>query len=489
MGQANEADEGHFLRPGSNCWRIARATRFAVIVDAQEYFRAVKEAMLAAQRAVYLIGWDFDTRVEFERGDKTLEGPNTLGAFIRWIDKNRTDLRIFILKWDVGMLFELARGTPPLAMLGWLTSRRINLRLDSAHPVGAAQHQKIVVVDDTLAFCGGIDITVDRWDTRLHRDKDERRARANGKQYDPWHDATTAVEGQAAQALGTLARMRWFDATGERIAPPERRDASWPTGIEPLFADVDVAIARTVPAHADIEAVQEIETLYLDAIARASSTIYCESQYFASRRIAEAMAARLREPDGPEIIVINPDSADGYLEAAVMDTARARLLKMISVADRHGRFRIFTPVTAARQPIYVHAKILIVDDSVLRVGSSNFNNRSLGFDVECDLAVAPSWDESDVRERILGFRNDLLAEHLGVTAADVDTAVKSNAGSLIRTIEGLLGPQKSLVPYLPDEPNAVESALDDMELLDPERPAARRKQLFSHLGFHPIPLR
>jgi phospholipase D1/2 len=109
--------------------------------------------------------------------------------------------------------------------------------------------------------------------------------------------------------------------------------------------------------------------------------------------------------------------------------------------------------------------------------------------VECDLAIAPSGDESDVRERILGFRNELLAEHLGVTAAEVDAAVKSSAGYLIRTIEGLLGPQKSLVPYVPDEPNAVESALDDMELLDPERPAARRKQLFSHLGFHPIPLR
>jgi phospholipase D1/2 len=488
VGQTSD-DKRRILRPGDNCWRIARATRFAVIVDAEAYFRAVKEAILQARDAVYLIGWDFDTRVEFERGEKTLEGPNTLGAFIRWIDKNRSDLRMYILKWDLGMLFEVGRGTTPLAMLGWLTSNRINLRLDSAHPLGAAQHQKIVVIDDILAFCGGIDITVDRWDTPLHIDDDERRRRANGKRYGPWHDATAAVEGEAAQALGELARTRWFQATGERVAPPATRDGLWPTGIDPLFAGIEVGIARTVPSYGDIEAVGEIEALYLEAIARADTTIYCESQYFASRRIAEAMAARLREPNGPEIIVVNPESADGFLEAAAMDTARARLLKMIDDADSYDRFRILTPVTSGRQPIYVHAKIVIVDDRLLRVGSSNFNNRSLGFDVECDLAVEASAHDEKVRRSILDFRHDLLAEHLGATAFGVSRAVDANSGSVIRAIETLMNPGKSLVPYVPDEPNAVEAALDDSELLDPERFVGKGRRLSASLRLNPFPLR
>lgn len=481
--------ERPILRPGDTCWRIARADRFAVIVDAQEYFRAVKEAVLAARHCVYFIGWDFDTRVEFERGEKTLEGPNSLGSFIRWIDRNRQDLRIFILKWDVGVLFELARGTTPLAMLGWLTSRRVDLRLDSAHPFGAAQHQKIVVVDDSLAFCGGIDITVDRWDTRAHRDADERRARRNGTRYDPWHDATTAVSGELARELGSLARTRWFQATGDRIAPPPPGKPLWPSGIDPLFTDVDVAIARTVPPYEGVEPAREIEALYVDAIAAAASTIYCESQYFASRRIAEAMAARLKEPDGPEIVVINPESADGYLEAAVMDTARARLLNMIGDADANHRFRIFTPVTSERQPIYVHAKILVVDDRFLRVGSSNFNNRSLAFDVECDLAVEAPASRSDVREKILSFRNDLLAEHLGAAQADIQSALAAGQDSLIRAIEQLMGPGKSLVAYEPEEPNAVEAALDDMEFLDPEHPVSTRSRLVSRLRRNPIPMR
>jgi len=481
-------NERPILRPGMNCWRIEQANRLAVIVDAEDYFRAVKEAVLAARHSVYLIGWDFDTRVEFERGEKTLDGPNSLGSFIRWIDKNRKGVRIHILKWNVGVLFELARGTTPLAMLGWITSRRINLRLDGAHPAGAAQHQKIVVVDDCLAFCGGIDITVDRWDTRVHRDDDERRARANGRGYGPWHDATTAVDGAAAQALGELARTRWRQAGGEVLEQPPRREPFWPTGIEPLFTDVSVAIARTVPPHADIQPTREIETLYLDAIRHATATIYCESQYFASRRIAEAMAARLREPGGPEIIVINPESADGYLESTVMDTARARLLKMVRDADFENRFRIFMPVTVGRQPIYVHAKVLIVDDRLLRVGSSNFNNRSLGFDVECDLAVEAPVGDRDMRNSIRALRNDLLAEHLGTTPVEVEEAVKSNAGSVVGAIEGMMNPEKSLVPYVPNEPNAVESAIEDTDLLDPEGSVGTGRRIYSSLRLKPIPM-
>jgi phospholipase D1/2 len=482
-------DRNSILRPGENCWRIERANRFAVIVDAQNYFRAVKESILAAEHSVYLIGWDFDTRVEFERGKTILPGPNSLGAFLRWLDKHRPSLQVYILKWDLGLLFELGRGTTPLAMLGWLTSDRIHIRLDSAHPAGAAQHQKIVVVDDVLAFCGGIDITTDRWDTRSHLDKDERRRRASGAAYGPWHDATTAVDGKVALALGELARTRWLQATGERLAAPQRGDAFWPSEVEPLLENVDVAIARTVPPHNGIDPVREIESLYLTAIANASKTIYCESQYFASRRIAEAMAKRLGERDGPEIVVVNPESADGYLESAVMDTARARLLKVVRKADVHDRFRIYRPVTAEHAAIYVHAKILIIDDWLLRVGSSNFNNRSLGFDVECDLAVDASGGVDTTRDRILAVRHDLLAEHLGTTTQAVSETLVANSNSLIRTIEALASDSKSLAPYSPDEPNTLEETLAESDLLDPEQPPPIRKRLYAFMSFDASPLR
>ena len=203
------------------------------------------------------------------------------------------------MQWDLGALQTIVRGTTPLSILDWITSRRIHFKLDGAHPHGAAHHQKIVVIDDALAFCGGIDITAERWDTREHRDPDERRKRPSGRSYGPWHDATTAVDGDVAWALGELSRDRWLRATGQELEAPPRVDMIWPKSLKPTFRDVDVAIARTIPQYHDHDEVREIEALYLDAIASAERSIYCESQYFASRRIAEAMAKRLRRGMAP----------------------------------------------------------------------------------------------------------------------------------------------------------------------------------------------
>src|SRR6185503_8197239 len=102
---------------------------------------------------------------------------------------------------------------------------------------------------------------------------------------------------------------------------------------------------------------------------------------------AEAIADRLAKPNGPEIVLVNPLSSHGWLKPIAMDTARARLVEFVHRADRRGRFRLYHPVTAQGRPVYVHSKILIVDDQVLHVGSSNMNNRSLRLDTECDVTI------------------------------------------------------------------------------------------------------
>ncbi|MEO3387311.1 phospholipase D-like domain-containing protein [Mesorhizobium sp. CAU 1741] len=467
------------LDEGRNCWRIARADRLGLIIDAEAYFKAVKEAILEARHTVYLIGWDFDTRIKFEPEGSTLDGPNKLGTFLRWIDKSRPDLQVYVLKWDLGAIQSLGRGTTPLAILDWMTSNRIHFKLDGAHPKAAAHHQKIVVIDDILAFCGGIDMTADRWDTREHKDNDPRRRRPSGRRYGPWHDASTIVTGDVAKALGDLARERWLWASGEKLEPPPDRPSIWPASLEPTLSDVDVAIARTIPEFEDRKAVREIEAFYLNAIASAKHTIYCESQYFAARCIAEAMAARLKEKSGPEIVIVNPESADGFLEAVTMDTARYRLLKLVREADIHDRFRIYTPVTREGEPIYVHAKITVVDDRLLRVGSSNFNNRSMGFDTECDLIVEAQAGRKGVqgiRDTITAIRDDLLTEHLGRKPAEVGALVREH-GSLIAAIESLRGKGRTLVPYEPDEPAGIEEALAENDLFDPEAPPSWSKRL------------
>jgi phospholipase D1/2 len=210
----------------------AHAERASVIVDAADYFAAAKSAILQARHAVFLIGWDFDTRIKLEPDGDTPGVPNTLGPFLSHVVRQRRDLEIFVLRWDLAFLKMPFRGTTPLFVLDWMTNRRLHFRLDSQHPAGACHHQKIVVIDDALAVCGGIDMTVDRWDTPGHSDDDPRRVRPNGDPYGPWHDATMVVEGDAARSLGELARERWFRATGNRIGPcppPETsHDRLWP---------------------------------------------------------------------------------------------------------------------------------------------------------------------------------------------------------------------------------------------------------------------
>ncbi|MGY1915219.1 phospholipase D-like domain-containing protein [Blastococcus sp. SYSU DS0973] len=473
------------LIPGETCWRIERATRFAIFVDAADYFATVKRAVLRAQRRVLFIGWDFDPRIQLDPLDGGPPEDDRLGAVLERAVEQNPRLEIGVLQWDLGMLRALGRGLAPIVLLDRRTPDRLTFAVDTHHPVGGAHHQKIVVIDDCLAFAGGIDITADRWDTSQHADGNPHRRRpANGRgpgrPTGPWHDATSIMTGPAARAVAELARERWESGTGERLEPLDEDRACWPEEVEPLLTDVDVAISRTRPEHAGAPLVHEIELLWLAVVAAARRALYVESQYFASRRIAEAIAERLREPDGPDVVVVNPWTADGWLSEKAMGTARAAILEDLREADVHDRFRLYTPVTEQREHIYVHAKVTVVDDRLLRIGSSNVNNRSMGLDTECDLAIEaaagrPGADR--LAETIVGFRDRLLAEHLGCTPDEVAAAV-ADTGSLVQGIERLRRPTgRSLIPFEPPELGPADRALAESEVMDPEKTPNRWRRI------------
>lgn len=459
------------LVPGKTCWRIAHAGRVAVIRDAATYFTQVKRAILSARHSVLLIGWDFDTRIKLDRDRPEPGIPNTLGHLLQYVVHHNKNLHVHVLRWDLAFLEVPFRGTTPLFIVNWLASPRLHLKLDSHHPEEACHHQKIAVIDDALAFCGGIDITLNRWDTPEHLDQDPRRTHPDGTPHGPWHDVTTAVDGDAARALGDLARKRWYLATHHQIEPPPPGQIRWPDHLEAQFHDVDIAIARTEPAYGEQRQAHEIEALYLAAIAAAERTIYLESQYFSGHRIAHAIAARLAEPHGPEIVVVNPRRAEGFLEEEAMGSARAVLLEHCRRLDRHHRLRFYTPVTESRKDIYVHAKVLVIDDQLLRVGSSNINNRSMGLDTECDLAIEAKPNRPDTRRAILEVRDSLIAEHLGVSRATFDRALRSHRGSLTRALDQLVRRRgRSLKPFTPPKLTRTERRLGESHALDPSHP-------------------
>ena len=471
-------------------WRVAHADRATVIVDAEDYFRLARAAMLKARRRIMLIGWDFDARIELAPASEVDDdAPRTVGDFIYWLVEQNPKLEVYLLRWDMGAIKSLFHARTLFTVLKWMRHPRITVKLDGHHPTGASHHQKIVVIDDCFAFCGGIDMTGERWDTRAHRDGDPGRRRPDGKPYKPWHDATTALQGAVAAALGSHARERWKLAGGGKLEPVRGKSDCWPDELPAQFTDVDVAISRTAPEMDDQKPIHEIEEAYLAHIARAQRFIYAESQYFASRRIAEAIVKRLEEADGPEIVIINPVTAQGWLEPLAMDTARARLVEALRRRDKHGRLRIYHPVTAEGEPIYVHAKLMIVDDAILRVGSSNMNNRSLRLDTECDVTIDTALPaNANCGPVITAMRNDLMAEHLGSSPEGIARSL-AQTKSLIRTIEKMRGKGRTLIPYEIPDLDDVEKWLADNEVLDPEGPgemfeSLSKRGLFRRLRRH-----
>lgn len=226
-----------FVRADRNVWRVERADRFALIVDAADYFRHVRAAMLQARQRIMLIGWDFDARIPLGEGeDAGVTGaPRKVGELIYWLVEQNPELEIYLLRWDLGALKTLFRGSTVITLAKWMRHPRIHTRLDGCHPPNASHHQKIVVIGDSMAFCGGIDVTGDRWDTREHLDHDPRRKRPTGRVYGPCHDATSALDGPVAAALGEHSRERWKRSGGGALPPVKDGRAGWPETLKPDF--------------------------------------------------------------------------------------------------------------------------------------------------------------------------------------------------------------------------------------------------------------
>lgn len=468
------------LKPGETCWRLARAERAALLVDGENYYPRLAEAMEQARRCIYIVGWDIDSRIRLRRGEGAED--ETLAQFLDRLVRSHEELEIYLLDWDFAMLYALEREPLPLFKFSWKTHRRVHFHLDDRHPPGASHHQKIVVIDDQVAFCGGFDLGRWRWDGRRHLAEDSRR-RDVGKAYPPFHDIQSLVTGPVAGALGELVRQRWRAATGrDAMAPGERpgqiafEDLTW------WLHDVEVAIMRTMAAYDGRPQVEEGKAFYLEAIKAARHTIYIENQYLTSQSICDALRASLQRDRGPAIVLVLPKNCPGWLEQETMGRLRNHQVARLRQADSHGRLNLYYPERRdlKKEIINVHSKLLIVDDWLLRVGSSNLSNRSMGFDTECDLAFVARNIEQ--RQAILSFRHDLLAEHLDRSVEEI--AARWEQSEQLQVVIQACGEGQRCLLSLPDPGQSVLTDLvSEAEIVDPERPVALPK-LFDLFGLN-----
>lgn len=375
---------GELLKPGKNCWKVFYNQQASVLMDAEAYFESLYESLLQAEKQILIVGWDLDTRIQLLNNQDKSEG---LLEFLRRLIWKNKKLKIFILCWNYAPIYVLDRELFVSLKLAWSGIEGLHCHFDNEHPFTACHHQKIVVIDDAIAFGGGIDLAKNRWDTPLHKAHEVGRKNSAGEVYQPFHDVQMVVSGEAAAALGRLCRKRWNRATRISIAAPRVASRK---AFDFAFRQVTLAIARTEPPYKGQDAVREIETLYCEQISLAKSYLYFENQYVTSQKIGQALIESLHKPEGPLIILVLSKKAEGLLEEANLWSYQKKLLSTVKANDYFDRFKVFypdDPELPAGQQIKVHSKVLICDDRWLRVGSANLNNRSMGLDTECDLII------------------------------------------------------------------------------------------------------
>jgi len=482
------AERPSVFRQGYNCWRVEPADRLALLIDNDEAFDALKPLLLAAKRSIWILAWVFDplTRLDPDRVRRSRDPRHAdrMGLILRRQAALNPALDVRILTWDMPFPIAAAQMFGPQRGAAFFAGSRVKYQLDATLPASACHHQKAVIIDGATALLSGGDIGLDRWDTSEHLDNDPRRRLPTGRRYPARHEVAMLVDGRAAQALGDLFIARWRNATGESLSPPERPDeAPWPPGLLPDLRRTQVAISRTDAAWKGRREVIESLLLHLSSIRAAKRLIYLENQYLTSPIIVEALAERLIEPDGPEVVTIGPARSPSYFDQITMDSARTSAINRLRSVDVHKRFSAFSAHTPKGGPIIVHSKVAIIDDCLLRVGSANLNNRSIGLDTECDLA----FEGRDAQERdvITAFLARLIGHFLGRSPIDVIEAIQREGGlaAAIHALDLRGGPPRRLQPVPARHLTGVQQFIADWSLGDaisPDdawRPWGRRARL------------
>lgn len=469
--------------PGRNCYRLAQADRIDLLVDAAPYYAALYQSILEARERIVFLGWQFDSRVSLLRGAEAARAryPVQFLPLLQKTAEERPGLRIYILAWDHSIVFVPERE--------WWQSYRfhqttdqIRFVFDGIHPAGGSHHQKIVVIDGQVGFCGGLDICGDRWDTAQHRRRNPLRKNDDGTAYSLFHDVQIGVQGEAASVLEEIFCDRWAAATGEELSfgpPRDRRLLDLPHTLR--LSAGPVSLSRTVPVGAcgQTTPIHEIAQFYDDAIASAERLILIENQYFTSRRVYEALLKRLSDKNRPgvEVILVLPQAAQNWKEELAIGFEQRRLLQRLEdAAKRAGSpLAIYTPIKTGKAPlpptpIYVHSKVLVIDDRILSIGSANTSNRSLGLDTECNINIEAEDDRG--RREIAQTGYTLLAEHLEQSPEAVESLIRQKGGWVAGLdaawSEGAAGRLHKISQTLPE--SWIDQVLPDGICFDPESP-------------------
>lgn len=467
------------FREGENCWRESHLEHGALLVGCANFYRTLHAAILNARKSIFIIGWDIDSRIRLLRGDeeKNSEAPSVSGDLLKWKARQNPEIKIFLLRWDSSITFWGNREFNAQKVWEEDAPENIHVWLDSTIPVGGSHHQKIVVIDDEIAFTGGMDIATGRWDERRHSPHEPERYDVTGS-YGPYHDIQILTHGKVVKDLAEIVRWRWKQAAGYDAPPFEGEKylgkdlpEAWPKSIKPWFRNFNCAIARTIPWMGKVEPVKEVLEMYLDLIRRAESFLYIENQFFTSEIIADAINKRLKECPALRVLMIGPYNPQGLFESEGLWAPRIDFKKRVCEGVGASRVRMVYAMTkdeeGRRYYKRIHSKLFCVDDKFLTIGSSNLNHRSMSLDTECDLVLEATTE--DHRRQIRHVRNNLLAEHTSRSEAQI--ARMFNNGSDLDDILGMPHPLTYTLQEMNDS-NFTDQKFQSWfsSMADPEEP-------------------
>lgn len=415
---------------------FAQAERASLLIDSESYFSALERCLKNARREVLILGWDIWPGLKLIRRHAIpTQESGKLFNLLKQIAGERTDLQIRLLMWKAPVFVRMDRAKETRRLKNKDLPDNIQFIRDDHLPFNASHHEKLVIVDRSVAFVGGIDLTKGRWSqihhplnrTRIDRDADTQNIR---------QDVQLCLSGKdCTAALTDHFNRRWRKATGDALpdlqqtgsAESEPEDV-WPTPLAVHWEDVDIAVSRTVGAYDGQPAIREIEKAYTAAINQAQHFIYIENQYLTSESICNALLERMNQNRDLKVLVVGPREPSGTVEKITMSKGRHDFRDAFKRAGLLERIRIVYPtvhdIAEHVRPIYVHSKLMIVDDRILIVGSANISNRSMGLDTELTVTIAGESDKN--RLVIRGLRNHLLARHSGSEPKVIDEIVDTD---------------------------------------------------------------
>jgi phosphatidylserine/phosphatidylglycerophosphate/cardiolipin synthase-like enzyme len=392
--------------PGDSLWAAGATpprpgTAMRVLVDGAEALPEIEAAIASARSHVHIAGWHLTPDFGLTRAPDARRLRDVLGALAE-----RVEVRVLLWAGAPLPAFTPSRAQVREARDALVSGTRIQCALDSRERPMHCHHEKLVIVDDQIAFAGGIDLTSlagDRFDSSEHA--------MLGRL--GWHDATARLEGPIVADVAEHFARRWGETTGETLAA---------SPVPAAAGDVEAQVQRTIPErvyrfapHGEFSILEG----YTRALRSAQSFVYLESQFLWSPEIVGILAGKLREPPSDEfrLLVLLPSRPNNGADAT-----RGQLGVLAAADDRRGRFLAVTIQSRSgtvTSRLYVHAKIGIVDDRWLTLGSANLNDHSLFNDTELNVCTCDPGLARQTRLRLWSEHLELPVDAVGGEPARV----------------------------------------------------------------------